>query len=154
MVICLHNEIQLVTKSNTFHCFFVSMTTSVLRSKKQNSFRFWYIYTCFIIHLHLWNSLRKGSVPSVHPGLDLLCRLLPVTLSCFLSVGWWAWPESERKKCAGQVRTVIWLCTHSWSVHGFNTQQHYFLRSKTHTCRWREARRRSTCEGQEIIQSR
>lgn len=97
MVICLHNEIQLVTKSNTFSLFFVSMTTSVLRSKKQNSFRFWYIYTCFIIHLHLWNSLLKGRVPSVHPGLDLLCRLLPVTLSCFLSVGWWAWPESAQE---------------------------------------------------------
>lgn len=63
------------------------MVTSVWRSKKQNSFRFWYIYTCLIVHLHRWKSLSyRGGVLSVQPSLDLLCQLLPVPLSCCLSV--------------------------------------------------------------------
>lgn len=68
--------------------FFISMMTSVWGSKKQNSFRFWYIYTCLIVHLHRWKSLSfRGGVPSVQPSLDLLCRLLLVPLPCCLSVG-------------------------------------------------------------------
>lgn len=44
--------------------------------------------------------------------------LLPVPVSCFLSVGGRG-RSRKREQYAGQAGTVIWLCTHSWSVHGF-----------------------------------
>lgn len=60
---------------------------------------------------------------SVHPFLPRVWTccvecLLPVPVSCFLSVGGRG-RSRKREQYAGQAGTVIWLCTHSWSVHGF-----------------------------------
>lgn len=121
MVICLHNEIHLVTKMNTFIIVFHFHGDKRLKVKKQNSFSFWYIYTCLIVHLHRWKSLSfRGECPvcSARSG-----PAVP-TASCspfLLPVCRWAGPESKRKWRAEQVRRVVWLCTHSWSVHGFDT---------------------------------
>lgn len=63
-------------------------------------------------------SVRPSVRPSVHPCVWTCCVgcLLPVPVSCFLSVGG---RGRKREQYAGQAGTVIWLCTHSWSVHGF-----------------------------------
>lgn len=107
MVICLHNEIHLVTKMNTFIIVFISMVTSVWRSKKQNSFSFWYIYTCLIVRLHRWKSLsfrRECLVRSAQSG-----PAVP-TASCspfLFPVRRWAGPEPKRRWRAEQVRRVV-----------------------------------------------
>lgn len=66
------------------------------------------------IHPSVLPSVR----PSVHPCVWTCCVgcLLPVPVCCFLSVGG---RGRKREQYAGQAGTVIWLCTHSWSVHGF-----------------------------------
>lgn len=147
-MICPHNEIRLVTKINTFFIVFhFDDDEHGLKIKKaKTASKFWYIYgsvTFFCLSvfsffaaslLHLSESLhrQKGALPSarlsIHPsirpsvrvsvrppGLDLLCRVL---VSCFLSVGGRG-HSRKREQYAGQTGTVIWLCTHSWSVHGF-----------------------------------
>ena len=62
------------------------------------------------------------SVHLVRPCVWTCCVgcffLLPVPVSCFLSVGGRG-RSRKREQYAGQAGTVIWLCTHSWSVHGF-----------------------------------
>lgn len=79
--------------------------------------------------------IRPSVRPSVHPCVWTCCvGCLLASCSCFLlpvSVSGRG-HSRKREQYAGQAGTVIWLCTHSWSVHGFQ-QQHYFRRSSTHT---------------------
>lgn len=160
-LICLHNEIQLVTKINTFFIVFhFDDNEHGLKIKKENSFQilvhiricnfflsisfFFFSLRPFCISVRVCTD-REGRVhppvyPSVHlfipvsgPAVSGAC-LLPVPVSCFLlpvSVSGRG-HSRKREQYAGQAGTVIWLCTHSWSVHGFQ-QQHYFRRSSTHT---------------------
>lgn len=161
-LICLHNEIQLVTKINTFFIVFHLDDDEhggggFKDQKKQNSFQILvHIRICnffffFVLSSFFFFSLRpfciSGRVctdregrfhPPARPSVCLsvcLVRpsilfipasgpavsgafLLPVPVSCFLSVGGRG-RSRKREQYAGQAGTVIWLCTHSWSVHGF-----------------------------------
>lgn len=161
-MICLHNEIQLVTKINTFFIVFHfdddEHGGGGLKIKKSKiASKFWYIYGSvtffFFLSYQVFSvfSLRpfciSGRVctdregrfhPPARPSVCLsvcLVRpsilfipasgpavsgafLLPVPVSCFLSVGGRG-RSRKREQYAGQAGTVIWLCTHSWSVHGF-----------------------------------
>lgn len=161
-MICLHNEIQLVTKINTFFIVFHFDDDEhggggFKDQKKQNSFQILvHIRICnffffFVLSSFFFFSLRpfciSGRVctdregrfhPPARPSVCLsvcLVRpsilfipasgpavsgafLLPVPVSCFLSVGGRG-RSRKREQYAGQAGTVIWLCTHSWSVHGF-----------------------------------
>jgi len=145
---CLHNEIQLVTKINTFFIVFhFDDDEHGLKIKKAS--KCWYIYgsvTFFFLSISFFVffsprpfciSVRvctdgegrfhppvyPSACLSVHPFLPRVWTccvecLLPVPVSCFLSVGGRG-RSRKREQYAGQAGTVIWLCTHSWSVHGF-----------------------------------
>lgn len=148
-LICLHNEIQLVTKINTFFIVFhIDDDEHGLKIKNEkNSFQilvhiricnfflsisFFFFSTASL--LHLWKSLhrQRGALPSAHLSIRLsVCPsahsrlwtscvecLLPVPVSCFRSVSGRGHGR-KREQYAGQAGTVIWLCTHSWSVHVF-----------------------------------
>lgn len=145
-LICLHNEIQLVTKINTFFIVFhFDDDEHGFKIKKSKiASKFWYIYrsvTFFFLSVFSFfhrvpsasleesAQIERGapvrpflrpSVPSVQPCVWTCCVgcLLPVPVSCFLSVGGRG-RSRKREQYAGQAGTVIWLCTHSWSVHGF-----------------------------------
>lgn len=162
-LICLHNEIQLVTKINTFFIVFHfdddEHGGGGLKIKKSKiASKFWYIYGSvtffFFLSYQVFSffhcvpsasleesaQIERGasirpparlsvclSVLSVRPSILFIpasgpavsgAFLLPVPVSCFLSVGGRG-RSRKREQYAGQAGTVIWLCTHSWSVHGF-----------------------------------
>lgn len=144
-LICLHNEIQLVTKINTFFIVFhFDDDEHGFKIKKSKiASKFWYIYrsvTFFFLSVFSFfhrvpsasleesAQIERGAPvrpflrpshlfsPVSGPAVSGACFLFPFPASC-LTVG--RGQSRKREQYAGQAGTVIWLCTHSWSVHGF-----------------------------------
>lgn len=131
-----------------FHCFLFWWRWAWSKDQKSKiAFKFWYVYgsVTFFLFSFFFFSLRPFCISvrvctdregrfnppvypsvclsiclSVHPCVWTCCVgcLHPVPGSCFLSVSGRG-HSRKHEQYAGQAGTVIWLCTHSWSVHGF-----------------------------------
>lgn len=147
-LICQHDEIRLVTKINTFFIVFHFHDDEhgLKIEKSKTASKFWYIYGSrmffyqfffffqYVPSASLWESARTERDAFICPYYPSVCLsvhlfipvsgpavsgcLLPVPVSCFLSAAGRG-RSRKREQYAGQAGTVIWLCTHSWSVHGF-----------------------------------
>lgn len=179
-LICLHNEIQLVTKINTFFIVFhFDDDEHGFKIKKSKiASKFWYIYrsvTFFFFSISFFffsprpfcisgrvctdreGRSRPPVPPSVRPicsalCLDLLCRVLASCSRFLLPV--WRWGGARVVSASStqgrRGQSFGYVHIHGRSMAS-NKRQHYFRRSSTHT--WDRGGQRVSCRAENHQQS-